>query len=494
MKNETQVVIIGAGLTGLTLAYYLKRQGMVPLVIEKEERPGGVIRTYREQGFVYEAGPNTGVLGNLEVMQLFADLGDRCGLEVANPQAKRRLIWKDGRWHHLPSGLKEAIQTPLFTMGDKLRILGEPFRGKGSDPDESVGDLVKRRMGKSFLDYAVDPFISGIYAGDPDLLVTRYALPKLYRLEQTYGSFIGGAIKKKVSEKGPAPTREVFSVKGGLENLVNALVREIGPENIRCNSRISLVEPVADESHQQPTDLEHGRQEQAGAPGSSKSETPEADRQLQTNVPPGGYRLHVTTDGADYRIHVPLVISTVGAHALTSLFPFIASGQAKIIGSLAYARVVQVVLGFKNWEGLNLKAFGGLVPSRENRRILGVLFPSAFLHGRAPQGGALLNVFLGGIRRPAYYDMSDEDIMRITEEELSEMLCLPTWKPDLAKVFRYRHAIPQYTAEAGGRIDTIRQVQQQYPGLILAGNIHEGIGMADRVAQAMRIAKEVADI
>jgi protoporphyrinogen/coproporphyrinogen III oxidase len=202
MHRNTTVVIIGGGLTGLTLAYYLKKSGMVPMVIEKEDRAGGVIRTYREMGFTYESGPNTGVLGNMEVMDLFSDLGGGCELEVANPQAKRRLIWKGGRWHHLPSGLKEAIQTPLFTVGDKLRILGEPFRRRGKDPMESVGSLVKRRMGNSFLDYAVDPFISGIYAGDPDRLVTQYALPKLYRLEQAHGSFIGGAIKKR------SPTRD----------------------------------------------------------------------------------------------------------------------------------------------------------------------------------------------------------------------------------------------------------------------------------------------
>lgn len=485
------MVIIGAGLTGLTLAYYLKKRGMSAVVIEKESRPGGVIRTYREEGFVYEAGPNTGVLGNLEVMQLFSDLGERCELEVANPQAKRRLIWKEGRWHHLPSGLREAIQTPLFTMGDKLRILGEPFRGRGNNPDESVGDLVKRRMGKSFLDYAVDPFISGIYAGDPDLLVTRYALPKLYRLEQSHGSFIGGAIKKKFSDKGPAPSREVFSVKGGLDRLVDALAREVGSENIRCNSKIVSIEPLfGGDSQPHPYPEDDGQRPAFPRHDSELATSGDDDTSRQAGAPLTGYRLHAETDGGSYHVQASTVISTVGAHALNRLFPFIARKQANIISGLDYARVVQVVLGFHSWQGLNLKAFGGLVPSREQRRVLGVLFPSAFLSGRAPQGGALLNVFLGGIRHPVYYDMSDEDILRITKEELSEMLCLPTWKPDLVKVFRYRHAIPQYTADAGKRIDTIRQVQQQYPGLILAGNIHEGIGMADRVAQAVRIAKE----
>jgi len=534
MTQVTEAVIIGGGLTGLTLAYYLKKEGVGVTVLERDDRPGGVIRTHREQGFTYEAGPNTGVLGNLVVMQLFEELRGGCELEVANPQAKRRLIWKDGRWHSLPSGLVEAVQTPLFSLGDKLRLLGEPFRPKGRNPIESVGDLVKRRMGKSFLDYAVDPFISGIYAGDPDRLITQYALPKLYRLEQTYGSFIGGAFKKKLRDKGPAPSREVFSVRGGLENLVNALVQEIGAGNIHTGCQITHVEPMkGSQDGKARADGHNGQMEpfDGGGAGNiqcgcqithvepmkgSQDGNARADGQNGQMEPhdisgtghfdggdqighegsmdrggAGGFIVRYNAGGRDRLLHTPLLISTVGAHALDQLFPFIVEEERNLISSLEYARVVQVVLGFDPWEGLNLKAFGGLVPSRENRRILGVLFPSSFLSGRAPAGGALLNVFLGGIRHPQYHDMPDNEILETVKQEITHMFCLPHWQPKLVKIFRYRHAIPQYTESAGARIKVIEKIQKRYPGLILAGNIHEGIGMADRVAQAVRIAQEV---
>lgn len=448
-KKQVQVVIVGAGLTGLVLAYKLKKAGMSYLLIEKLDRPGGVIHTTREDGFTYETGPNTGVLGNLEVMELFRELSDLCTLEVADEKAKKRLIWKEGRWHSLPSGLMEAIKTPLFSFSDKLRILGEPFRRKGRDPMESLSTLVKRRMGKSFLDYAVDPFISGIYAGDPDLLITRFALPKLYKLEQTYGSFIGGAIKKKFREKGPAPSREVFSVKGGLGNLIHALEQAVGKENIICGASGVRV-----------------------SPGSSD----------------GGYQLHATANGQEYQLDAPLLIPTVGAYALPQLLPFIDKEEIAAITSLEYAKVVQVVLGFKQWEGADIMAFGGLVPSREKRRILGVLFPSSFLSDRAPRGGALLNVFLGGVHHPEYHDMSDKEILAVVREEVGQMMRLPHYHPDLERVFRYLHAIPQYKADSEVRLQAIERLQNKYPGLILAGNIHEGIGMADRVAQAVRIA------
>lgn len=447
---NTQVVIIGSGLTGLTLAYYLKKKGIRFVMVEKDHHPGGVIHTHHQQGFTFEAGPNTGVLGNLEIMQLFDDLKGHCELEVANPEAKKRLIWKQGNWHALPSGLGQAITTQLFTTYDKLRILGEPFRSRGKDPMETVSGLVKRRLGNSYLDYAVDPFISGIYAGNPDWLITKFALPKLYQLEQNYGSFIRGAIRKKLEHDGPKPSREVFSVKGGLENMIRALVQQVGNQNILTGAL-------------------HAR----------------------VGVAPGGYRLTARRDNINYKIDAPVVIPTVGAHALPALFPFFPVQHLEDISNLHYARVVQVVLGFSNWQGSDIKAFGGLVPSREQRAILGVLFTSSFLEGRAPEKGALLNVFMGGVRHPEYFDYSDQQIIRKVQQEVTHMMQLKDFDPDLVKIFRYRHAIPQYGSDSVQRLGAIDTLQKRFPGLILAGNLHEGIGMADRVAQAMRIAAQV---
>lgn len=449
-RINTQVIIIGSGLTGLTLAFYLKQKGIDFILVEKETQPGGVIRTYNEKGFTFEAGPNSGVLGNLEVGRLFEDLADYCSLELANPEAKRRLIWKQGRWHSLPSGFRDAVTTSLFTFGDKLRILGEPFRSKGKDPMESVSELVKRRMGKSFLDYAVDPFISGIYAGNPDGLITQYALPKLYKLEQTYGSFIKGAISKKINDTGPSPSREVFSVKNGLQNLTKALTDAIGSEKIMCGAL-----------------------------------------QTRVGVAPGGYRLTTHVANNSFIIDAPMVIPTVGAHALGEIFPFFPIKDLEDITNLKYAKVVQMVLGFKDWEGSDIMAFGGLVPTREQRRILGVLFTSSFFSDRAPLNGALLNVFLGGIRHPEYFDLSDSQVLEIVREEIAEMMKLPVFNPSLIKVFRYQHAIPQYGADSVKRINAIKELQERFAGLILAGNLHEGIGMADRVAQSVRIANAV---
>jgi len=450
IKTKYDVVIVGAGLTGLTAGFYLKRLNKSILIIETAERPGGVINSVSENGFIYETGPNTGVLSTPEMAMLFKDLNGSCKLEPANPMAKSRWIWKGKRWVPLPGGLLQAVTTPLFTFGDKLRILAEPFRRKGTDPFESVAALVRRRMGNSYLDYAVDPFISGIYAGDPELLVTRFALPKLYNLEMQYGSFIRGGISKSFSKKTEAEalaTREVFSAEGGLSTITDALADAVGEESVI----LSCKDPVCELKEKK-------------------------------------YITTFTKDGKEIQVESDYLVTTCGSHSLGSLLKFADEANLKAISSLEYAKVVQVILGYHSWKGKPLNGFGGLVPSKEGRDILGVLFTSSFLKNRAPENGALLSVFMGGARKPEIIDKSDDEIISIALRETRQMLNSEGAEPDLIKVFRYYHAIPQYTRSSESRLAAISDLETRHPGLILAGNIRDGIGMADRVKQGVRVA------
>lgn len=450
MNEKAEIVIIGAGLTGLTLAMYLSKAGKKVIIVEKNEKPGGVIQTGSGKGFVFETGPNTGVLSTPEIADLFVDLAGRCSLETANPKSKKRYILKNGKWHALPSGPLSAVNTPLFTFHDKLRILGEPMRPRGTDPDETVAQMVVRRLGRSFLNYAVDPFISGVYAGDPETLVTRYALPKLYNLEQNYGSFINGSIKKARLPKTDSEkraTREVFSVRGGLSNLINALVEITGPENIFTRSQGTSV-----------------------------------------HTAPNGFIVsYINSAGQGSKIEALKVITTTDSHTLASLLPFLPDEALKSVINLRYASIVQAAIGFTKWNGIKPDAFGGLIPSGEKRNILGILFPSAIFDERAPAGGALFSVFMGGMKRPDIYEMNDREVTEIVLRESGELL-ESTQKPDLIRIFRYKYAIPQYELSSGERFAAIKKIEAQYPGLILAGNIRDGIGMADRVKQAKQIA------
>ncbi len=446
------VAVIGAGLSGLTSAYYLLKKGIDVQVFEKAGRIGGVIETGEENGFLYENGPSTGVLGQPEAAALIEELGDACQLEIADEDAKYRWIWKDDCWHALPSGLWGGMTTPLFSWYDKFRILGEPFRKPGTNPDESLADLVLRRMGKSFLEYAIDPFILGVYSGDPKKLIVKYAMPKLYNLEQNYGSFIGGAIKKAKEPKtdwDKKATKEVFSLRGGLKSLVHALGEQIDTERFHLNQK-----------------------------------------NLKVQYSAGKYQI---TDAAGITSEFDQVISTVGGYALRQLFPFLPADKLAKIEAMKYARVVQVSVGFKKWEGMPIKAFGGLIPFHENRDILGVLFLSSFLKGRAPEDGALLSTFLGGVRKPEMVDLSEDEIKAVVERELKSMLGLTKWQPDLLVINRYQHAIPQYGIESAGRLQAIADMEAEFPGLLLGGNIRDGIGMADRIKQGRNLADSVTD-
>ena len=445
MQNR-DIVVIGAGLTGLTTAYHLRKQGRDVLVIEKENRIGGQIRTYSEKGFVFESGPNTGVVSFPEVRELFDDLGD-CQLEIARESSKRRLIWKGNRFHALPSGPVEAVTTPLFRLSDKIRILGEPWRKQGDNPDESVGALAQRRLGKSFYEYAIDPFISGVYAGDPMRLTTRYAMPKLYNLEANYGSFIRGAIakaKEPKTDRDRLVTKKVFSAVGGLSQMVEAMAKGL---DIITSAQDVKINPSDDGTWS------------------------------------------VTFNGME-EIRCRQVVTTVGAYALPSLLPFIPEEQMQPISRLYYAPVIQVCVGIRNTRSHAFPAFGGLVPSKEQKPVLGILFPSECFEGRAPEGGALYSYFIGGARHADDMQKSDDEIRETVLDLFHSMLKYPAdMQPDLIRIFRHERAIPQYWSDSGERFRRIEELQARYPGLILAGNMRDGIGMGNRIHQGAMVAE-----
>ena len=447
-----KVIVIGGGLTGLVTAFYLKKRGVDFLLLEKEDRVGGVINSFEEEGFIFESGPNTGVIGHPEVAELFEDLEGFCNLEIADEKAKKRLILKNGKWEAIPSSLIGGIKTPLFTWKDKFRILAEPFRKKGNNPHENLAEMVKRRMGQSFLDYAVDPFIKGVYAGDPEYLIPKYALPKLYRLEQEYGSFIGGSIRKSRKEKDPRQkkaTREVFSTEGGLGKLVEGLGNAIGKEHIQllCND-IQII----------PSD--------------------------------GKYEVKFESGDKEISLIAEKVITTTGSYQLAQMISFIQKDLISKIDNLVYARVAEVALGFKKWEGIDIKAFGGLIPSKENRKILGILFPSSFLKNRAPAEGALLTCFLGGMANNDLPGLNDEQLFDLVRSEVQGLMGLPAFNPDIVRIFRYQRAIPQYGIKTGVRYEAIEEIERKFPGLYIAGNLRGGIGMADRIKQGREMAEK----
>jgi len=451
--KTTETLILGAGLTGLTTAFNLKDNNKSFIVLEQNDTVGGVIKTHNKKGFTYESGPNSGMVGNVEVVKLFEKLEDKIEIEKANPAVKKRYILKNKNWEALPSGFISAITTPLFSLKDKFRILGEPFRKKGSNPNETLAGLVERRMGKSFLNYAIDPFILGVYAGDPNKLVPKYALPKLYDLEHDYGSFIGGTFKKSKEKKSDLEkkvTKDIFMIKGGLSVLVDALYSYSGKESYTLNTKIISVKKID-----------------------------------------AGFETIYFAEGKEQTIISEKLITTFGGDSLKSVLSGLNSSNLQNINNVEYAPVVQVALGFDKWEGMDLDAFGGLIPFVENRKILGAIFISALNSSRAPKEGGLFSVFLGGVRNPELIKKSDDEIYEIVKSEFIDLMKLDNFNPDLFEIFRYQKAIPQYYANTEQRLNDFATLESNYPGLLIGGNTNDGIGMADRIQQGTMLASRV---
>lgn len=454
-KLKKKVVIIGGGLTGLSTAFFLKRKGIDILVVEKENRLGGQIHTFKKDGFVFESGPNTGVVSYPEIVEMFNELSGKCKMDVANEEAKKRLIWKGKKFHALPAGLASAITTPLFSFSDKIRILGEPWRSKGTNPDESVAGIAARRLGKSFVDYAVDPFLSGVYAGDPNRLVTRYALPKLYNLEQNYGSFIRGTMakmKEVKSERDKLATKKVFSASGGLNSLVDALGEYIGKDNIITGATSTKVMPSGDSA--------------------------------------GCWKVSFMHNGEIYEIESENVVTTTGSYCLPEILPFIGEDLMGRINNLFYAPIVQAAVCFSNETLNDFQVFGGLIPSKEKKDILGILNPSACFDGRAKGNGNTLAIFMGGVRHQDFIDKTDKELEDIVMKNLQTMLGIKS-SPDIIKFFRHKRAIPQYEINSGERFEAIAEAEKQYKGLYIKGNLCGGIGMGDRIHQAYLTAENI---
>jgi oxygen-dependent protoporphyrinogen oxidase len=250
----------------------------------------------------------------------------------------------------------------------------------------------------------------------------------------------------------------VFSVKGGLQQLTNALAGKISSEHI-----ITGVTDVKVSQH-------HNK-----------------------------FRVTFTSGEKEHQVSSAQVVTTIPGPALENMFDFINAPELEPVLDLRYARVVQVVAAYREWKGIPLNAFGGLIPSGERRDALGILFTSSIFNDRTPGGGAILSVFMGGDRRPEFIEKSDEEITALALQEIAETLGQkgvpqnrePDLQPDHLQIFRYPHAIPQYEASTEQRLEAIDKIEASYPGIHLAGNIRDGIGMADRVKQGYQVAQEI---
>ena len=248
MSEYHKVIVIGGGITGLTVAHHLNHDGIDVIVLEKENQPGGTMTTFRKDGWLVERGPNTGLETTPLFKELFGELGIRDQIMYANKYSYKRYILRNGLIHSLPMSTVSFLRTKLWSAAGKLRILKEPFIGK-AEKEESISEFVTRRLGRELLDYAINPFVAGVFAGDPSRLSVRAAFPKLYALEEKYGGLIRGMIlgaaeRKRRAEKAKDRARQ-FSFTGGMQTLPDVIASKLG-DRVCCGTGIRSIKKNPD--------------------------------------------------------------------------------------------------------------------------------------------------------------------------------------------------------------------------------------------------------
>lgn len=442
------VAVLGAGLTGLTAAWHLRRAGVPVVVFEASGRPGGVIGAVREDGWLHETGPNSLLDGSAVVAELLAQTGLGERRLYAAPAAKNRYIIRGGRLVTMPGSPGTFLATRLFSWRAKLGLLGEPFRGRApADREETVAEFVRRRLGGEFLDYAVDPLVGGIYAGDPGRLSVRHAFPKLHALEREHGSLIRGAIRRRDTSGGPRG--RILSFPDGLEEMPRALAAPLGPA-LRLGTAVRSVR------------RRDGQWELAT--GADGSETWERFSAVICALPPDALaRIRLETGPA--------------------------AGRLAALPAMEQSPVVSVFTGFRRGDVAHpLDGFGLLAPSVERREILGTLFSSTLFPGRAPAGHVALTTFVGGARQPELTQLDDGEVLRRVRRELGDLLGVrgePVW----THLQRWPHAIPQYTMEFGARAAAYAAVEAEAPGLFIGGNGRDGISLSYCLESGRRLAE-----
>jgi len=450
-------IVIGAGIAGLTAARQLQKRGLDVAVLERASRPGGPILSCREDGYLVEKGPNSLLLPDPWADAFIQELGLSDQRLETRPEAKRRYIVRDGRPVPVPASPWQAAATPLFSLRAKLGFLGEPFRsplGDADDPDESVAAFVRRRLGPEFLDYAIDPFVSGIYAGDPEELVLRHAFPLMRELEREGGSLVRGALarKRRLKRAGQAYKKRSISFRDGLEALPKRLAATLG-------NRLWLGSEVV-------------RIERAGV----------------------AWRVAWTQGDEPFEAATRFLLVCVPAYAVKALpWPEPLRSALRNAPDLPYPTVHSLALGFRRSQVAHpLDGFGILAPSKERRTILGALFSSSLYPGRAPKGRCLLTVMLGGRRKPELAAAEEPALRALSLADLSDLLGIEG-EPEFSSLATWPRAIPQYTAAFGPWSETLRSLQEALPGLRFGGHAIDGISLGACLLGGKRVAEAVPD-
>jgi oxygen-dependent protoporphyrinogen oxidase len=450
MPGSRQVIVIGAGISGLCCAYRLGQLGAEVTLLESSDRPGGLISTIRKEGFLFESGPQSFQTTDL-ILSLIRELGIEADLQRADPRAARYILLH-GKLQKIPTSPQAMLTSSLLGVGSRWKILSEPFRTTFPPAgEESVAKFARRKFGDEILEYLVAPFVSGVYAGDPEKLSLKAAFPSLDEWEREYGSVLRGA-KKSRKTPGTAPA-SLCSFRQGVARLPNAIAEKLAG---RVQTRTSA-------------------------------------KSLNRLGPDGGevFELHTGRPGELATMQASAIVLATPAYVSAQLIAPISEQLGHTLSGIAYAPVAVVASGYyRQQAGEPMEGFGFLVPAKEKRQSLGTVWNSSLFPGRAPEGAVTVTSFTGGATNPEIVSEPEDQIAKIIQSENEHILKI-VGSPSISAVWKYPRALPQYNLGHGHIVETIRDAERQLPGIFFAGNYLEGPAIGKCLENGLQTAEAV---
>jgi oxygen-dependent protoporphyrinogen oxidase len=448
VTRHVPALVVGGGISGLVCAYALQRAGVEVQLVEASPRPGGVINSVSRDGFLLELGPQSFSCTDT-LRQLCSELGISDQLLEA-PAKAPRFVLVDGKLQPVPMSPPAFLMSSLINGPTKWALMRDIF-GKSVPPDEdeSVAAFIRRKFTPQLLDRLVGPFVSGVYAGDPERLSLRSAFPQLYEAEMAAGGIVRGMMRLAKAKKGPRERPTLNTFRDGNETLVRALANKLGP-SLRAGLRVTKISRQRDGSFDVRFEG-HGREESVSA------------RSLIFATP---------TD--------------VTGRLLAQLD----SSFESFLTPVEYAAVAVISLGCrKNDVGHSLDGFGFLVPRSAGLRVLGTVWNSSLFPGRTPDDHVLLTSFVGGATDPGAAKLNQQELTNLVHREISPLLSIKR-DPVFSNVTVWSRALPQYNLGHGSRLSAISQRLSQFPGIRLIGNYLRGPAIGSCVEQALAAAEE----
>ena len=452
------VAVLGAGATGLAAAYRLAQRGFRVRLFEASGRVGGAVRTEITDGWLIESGPNSMLAGDPALAALIDELGLAGERMAANPAAKNRYIVRRGQAVAAPVSPPAFLGTPLFSFGAKLRLFGDLFmRPRTRTDDISLEDFIAGHFGQELVHYGLNPFVGGVYAGNPKQLSARHSFPQLWELEQKHGSIIRGQIAaakaRKASGK-PKPAGGIISFRRGLEALPQALDARLPTGTLSLHARIDAIVP-------------------------------------------GGTWSVVWRDaqavGGPQIEQFDAVVTALPAPALAQLrFGTTGDRPLAALESIEHPPVASLFLGYRRDQVAHpLDGFGVLAPEIEKRSVLGILFSSSLFPHRAPDGHVALTVMVGGARQPEIARLAPDALLATVQRDLRELLGV-NGAPIFQRHAFWPKAIPQYNLGYGRMLETMATTERNHPGLFIGGQARDGIALPACLAAGEKLAGRVA--